>query len=328
VLGAHPTPERPLSLSEPLDRRVVFVAGKGGVGRTTVAAALALAHGAAGRRTLLAEFEEPTRQTHSPLAQRFGRTVLPDAPETVAPGVEAVLLQSRVGTEQFLGSVLRVDALARLALRTPALLRLLQAAPSFHELGLFYHLLDSVRATVGQAMPRWERIVVDMPATGHALALTQLPELFLEVVHRGPIAEAMRQGQAVFYDPDQTAALVVTLPEPLPVSEALELLEGLRQTRIPVGALLANRLPADPFQPGEREALEALLDARPEGRALQGCAELDRMDRCAAAMGRLRREARVPLRVIADHVAPAHLGARAADRWVLDHVVADLRRAT
>lgn len=313
-------------MSATLDRRVVFVTGKGGVGRTTMAAAMAVTQGANGRRTLLCEFEEPTRQTHSPLAQRFGRRALPDSPEAIAPGVDAVLLQSREGTELFLGTVLRVDALARLALRTPALLRLLQAAPSFHELGLFYHLLRVVQETNNRGQPRWERIVIDMPATGHALALTQLPELFLELVNRGPIADAMRQGQDIFYDPHQTAAVVVTLPEPLPVSEALDLLEGLRQTRIPIGAVIANRVPVDPFAPGEREALEGLLDRAPMGHDYQGCNELDRMDRSAAAMGRLRHQVHGPLLVVHDHSPPAALGDSAADQWVLERTVSDLRR--
>src|SRR5258706_83390 len=79
--------------------------------------------------------------------------------------------------------------------------------------------------------PHHETILFDMPATGHALAMTELPDLLLRLIPRGPIAAALREGQTVMYDPERTTALVVTLAEALPVTESLELIAGLRRTR-------------------------------------------------------------------------------------------------
>ncbi len=77
-----------------------------------------------------------------------------------------------------------------------------------------------------------------MPATGHTLALTSLPEILLDALPDGPIPRYMREGQAYLNDPEKGLAWIVTLPELLPVTEALELIDGLRATRVtPAGVI-------------------------------------------------------------------------------------------
>jgi anion-transporting ArsA/GET3 family ATPase len=298
-------------LGEIAGRRVVLVAGKGGVGRTTGVAALALAAARLGRRALLVEVKEPSMPSASPLARLFGMDHLPHHPRRIAEGLEGGLLISEMGTELFLRSVLPIGAMASLAMRTPALLRLLHAGPSFFELGLFYHLLHFVRALDHDGRPRHEAIFFDMPATGHALALTQLPDLLLRIIPGGPIAENLRAGQAVMYDPASAAAVVVTLAEALPVSESLELIEALRRHRVPIGAVVANRVPRDPFTPEERAALEGMLAG---GRRVRGVSELERRRRAEQSLARLRRETNAPLLRV-DEVAEA------APREVVDAIV-------
>ena len=126
-------------------------------------------------------------------------------------------------------------------------------------MGVFFQLLNYLRATGRNGEPEYPLILVDMPATGHTLSLTGLPELLLRLMPRGPIATALREGQGYLNDPEQAAAWVVTLPETLPVSEALELLLGLTQTAMPVGGVIVNRIPVDPFTGAERAALKPLL---------------------------------------------------------------------
>lgn len=273
-----------MSLQTILDRRVVLVSGKGGVGRTTVTAALARTAAAAGRRVLVAEIEEPATQAQSTLARMFGREVLPERPILLSPGVHGVMLATETGTERFLGDVFRVETLARLALRNAALRRLLHAGPSFHEMGIFYHLLDLIRTKLPDGRPRFDFIVVDMPATGHTLALTALPDILLRLVRRGPIAAALREGQGWLNDTRTGCAVVVTIPEPLPVTESLELMEGLRATRMAIAAVVANKVPTDPFSPDEREALAELLPAGP----LYGKEELERIERAQVSLQRLQ----------------------------------------
>ena len=87
-----------------------------------------------------------------------------------------------------------------------------------------------VRAKRRDGSDEHELIIVDLPATGHALALAQIPASLLRVIPTGPIANAVREGLDLLTDPARTGAIVVTLPETLPVSEALELVQGIEPT--------------------------------------------------------------------------------------------------
>lgn len=245
-----------------LQKRIVLMTGKGGVGRTTVTVALARLAREHGHRVLVAEIGEEG-DDYSPLARHFGRERLPDMPAELEPGIKGCVLLPRTGQEQFLSQVLRVGALARAALGSEAITRLRQAAPSFREMGVFFQLLTCLREKQADGAPAHTFVLVDMPATGHALALTGLPAVLLRLVPGGPIADALREGQAYLNNPKLGVALVVTLPETLPVSESLELIEGLQKSHVTPGAVIVNRVPDDPFTAAERAALEpALADGK------------------------------------------------------------------
>jgi len=124
-------------------KKLVLITGKGGVGRSTLSAALARAAARQGKRVLLVEAAEAGND-YSPLAALFGRARLPEAAAELAPGIDGGALLSRVGQELFLSSVLRTATLARAALSSEALRRLLDAAPSFREMGFFFHLLTYI----------------------------------------------------------------------------------------------------------------------------------------------------------------------------------------
>ena len=233
--------------------------GKGGVGRSSMTAALATLAQRKGVRVLICDIGDDPND-YSPLARHFGRDRMPAHVETIAPGIRGVVLLARSGQELFLKSVLHSGTLARAALSSDALRRLLSAGPSFKEMGVFFQLLTLLRAKRSDGSPENELVLIDMPATGHTLSLTGLPELLLRLVPRGPIAAALREGQSYLNDPKQGAAWVVTLPETLPVSECLELLEGLHKTGMPIGGVMVNRVPVDPFSAVEREALQTPLD--------------------------------------------------------------------
>ncbi len=259
VLESQPLVE-PLSIEVQalLQKRIVLLTGKGGVGRSVMTAALATVAQQQGVRVMVCEIvDEPT--DYSPLARHFGAERLPSKPTPVAEGILAVALVAHVGQELFLKSVLRSGTLARAALSSDALRKLLSAGPSFREMGVFFQLLTYLRQKRADGSDEFELILVDMPATGHTLSLTGLPEVLLRLLPRGPIAEALKEGQRYLNDPKLAAACIVTLAETLPVSECLELIDGLKKTQMPAGAVLLNRLPADPFSAEERAALAPLM---------------------------------------------------------------------
>jgi len=273
-----------------LTKRVLLVTGKGGVGRTTLTAALARAAAQAGRRVLIAEIGEPDGD-YSPLARLFGRETLPPQVIHLEPGVKGCLLYSRVGHALFLERVLPITTLVRAAMRSKALNKLLDAAPSFNEMGVFNHLLSLIKETRKDGEPEHQLIIVDMPATGHTLALTALPDVLLRLMPTGPISELLREGQKYLYDPEFSAATIVTLPETLPVTECLELVDGLRKTRVKVGTILVNKVVADPFDEQER----AFLDTHIAGHPFFGKTRFLTMAQIEKSIDRLQRHAGAPV---------------------------------
>lgn len=238
--------------------RLLLVTGKGGVGRTTVTAALARSAANRGRRVLVADIGEP-QEAQCPLALALQQEKLDASPRPVAPNLRACHINARRGQELFFTSILNFPSLIRVALGSKALRKFLDAAPSFEEMGQFYHLLRLLQQEHPEGEPEHELIIVDMPATGHTLALTELPRILEQLIPGGPIRKLLQAGQDYIHDPRICRALVVTLPETLPISEALELVVGLRRSEIAVGGVILNRVPSDPFSVEERDLLDRLL---------------------------------------------------------------------
>ena len=279
-----------------LPLRAVLVTGKGGVGKTTVAASLARFAAANGRRVLCTEISAEGATT-SPLGDAFGAQKLSEQPMEIGPNLRVALLTPTLGHQRFLRDVLRVNILADAAMRSNAIRRFLAAAPTFPEMGVLYRLLDLVRAKRKDGSFEHEMIIVDLPATGHALALAQIPSSLLRVIPSGPIASAVREGLDLLMDPERTGAVVVTLPETLPVSEAIELVHGIEHHRIPLAQIFVNRVPYDPFNEDERAAVRTILDAHPP---MLGERTLERIDRSRVALERLGRAVTVPITTVQD----------------------------
>jgi anion-transporting ArsA/GET3 family ATPase len=274
-----------------LSRRAVLVTGKGGVGKSTLAAALARMGALQGKRTLIAEITSDAFAP-SPVAQALGGDQTGEEPRPIAGGIRGVKLTPSMGHHRFLEDTLPVRLLADAAMRSTALRRFLGAAPAFTEMGVLYRALDLLRQRRPDGTPEHELLIVDCPATGHALALTQLPEIILRIIPGGPIGRAVREGLALFTDPQSTSALVVTLPESLPVSESLELVEGLIRHRVPVAGMVVNRMPSDPFSEEERTQVDRL---NAEAGPLFGTRAIRRIDRARAACDRLQSSTPLPL---------------------------------
>jgi anion-transporting ArsA/GET3 family ATPase len=208
-----------------LDRRLLFVTGKGGVGRTTVAGALAAACAARGRRVLLAMIGRDAR-----------------APWALA-GVETEAVDGEAALDQYLGLVLPA-ALQRRVVRSRVYRRFAGAAPGLRELMTLGKVAWEARRGA------WDVVVVDGPPTGHALALLDMPaaagESFAGLVR----SETARIGRELA-DPAHTAVCLVTLAEELPAQEAEEALAALRARGLALGPLVVNRVHRAPVGPDE-----------------------------------------------------------------------------
>jgi Mrp family chromosome partitioning ATPase len=290
-----------------LARRTVLVTGKGGVGKTTVAAGLSRAAAARGKRTLCAEVSYEKSAT-SPLAKALGTSEFHEEPRSLSENLSGVLLTPHAGHLQFLRDSLPVRMLADAAMKSAAIRRFLLAAPTLPEMGILYRILDLLRQKRRDGSPLHDVLIIDLPATGHALGLAQIPAAIVEVIRSGPIHAAVLEGLEMLRDPKQTTALVVTLPETLPVSEAIELAHGIRKHQLPLAAVVLNRVPADPFSVEERVALDAM---QLEPMRTLGARRVPRIDRAKAARIRLL-ELKIPVRSVPELGLEADVAAAVA----------------
>ncbi len=256
-----------------LDRRLIFVTGKGGVGKTTVAAALGLAAARAGRRVLVCEVADQER-----LAAAFGAPPAGFREVEIEPRLSVFSVNPEDATEEWLFYQLRSRTLAGMLGGSRVFQYLATAAPGLAEMvtiGKVWELAQLERKTPSAAP--YDLVIVDAPATGHGLALLGAPRTFGEIARVGPIGRQAGIIEAFIHDPTATAVVAVALAEEMPVSETIDLERRLREElgleldRVLVNALLPDRLSAAEARaieavdsagsPAARAALEASLAA-------------------------------------------------------------------
>lgn len=272
-----------------LSKRILLVTGKGGVGKTTMVAALAQHAAKQGKRVLALDVERALETPSTLLSYLGGGSLFTkDEPVQVQPNLFCARLSSTAGHQTFLEEHLPFRWLAKAALRSKQLNRFLSMAPGFQELGILYRGMPYLRQKRSDGSFWYDHVIVDLPATGHALALTSISGPMLEVFENGPVAKSIREAQGFFNDPEQTGSVIVSLPEPLVVSETLELLAGLERDRVFPSGVIVNRMPESPWSTEQRQALLSLFEQAQPG--LLGEWSVQRIDRAVNALDLLRSE--------------------------------------
>ena len=236
-----------------LDRRLLVVTGKGGVGKSSISAALALLAARRGQRVLVCEVN-----AHERVAPMLG--ALPSGTEIreVLPRLFSVNVQPREAMREYGIMTLRFKSLYDAVFENRVSRYFLRAIPSLAELVMLGKILHEARVEE-RGRHRWDLVVLDAPATGHALQLLGVPAALLDTVPPGPLRRDAQWMQELLVDPARTSVSIVTLPEEMPVNEAIELDHAVRgQLRMPRGALIVNALPERRFSPAEAERLSGL----------------------------------------------------------------------
>ena len=246
-----------------LERRLHFVAGKGGVGKTTMAAALALLLVRRGRRTLAVEMEGPGR-----LAALLGATQPAHGPVEIVPGLHVLAVDGRAALEEYLALVIPVKRLLSTIFSSKIYQYFVAAAPGLKELMTIGKIWYEATRRDGDR-PAWDAIVVDAPATGHSLQYLRMPQAARETFGAGLVQREATKIVDLLRDPATTTVHLVTLAEEMPVAETLEMRQQLVDSlRLPLGHVIVNRVHRRRFAPAPLERLRA---ATGEARPLLAC---------------------------------------------------------
>jgi anion-transporting ArsA/GET3 family ATPase len=236
-------------------RRLLVIAGKGGVGRTTVAAALALAAARAGKRALICQTKAKERLSHL-----FGLRPGSIGPEVtpVRDGLWAVNMVPQMALREYGTMVLRSELIARQVLENRVSRAFLKAVPGLEDYSMlgktWYHTTEEQ-----DGRPRYDLVILDGPATGHILALLRIPNAILEAVPEGPLTRPARATHDLICDKARARMVLVTLAEDLPATESAELAAGARALGMTVGPVVVNGLYPSRFSQGpSARALDAL----------------------------------------------------------------------
>ena len=251
-----------------LERRLLVVTGKGGVGKTTVAAALGLVAARAGRRTIVAEVAR-----RGDVASAFDRDGSEPFEEIeLAPGLFHISIDPQDALEEYLRDQLPRGPVADLLARSRVFGLLAAATPGMRELltvGKIWELAQLDRRTPGA--DAYDLVVVDAPATGHGVAVLTAPKTFAAAAGTGPVARQGRKIDAMLSDPASTAVVAVARAEELAVTETGELRASLRESMgSELERVIANALDPDRFSGQEAAALEAHAAHPAVARALAG----------------------------------------------------------
>jgi len=207
-----------------LQRQMLVVTGKGGVGKTAVSATLGRALADAGRRVLVVEVD-PRENLHQMLGlPPSGGAIVPAGPRLWVQNLKPGQVLDEVVREQ-----LKLEMLARRVLESRVYQHAAAGAPGLKELAILGHALRLLRGLGAPGTPEIDLVILDAPATGHGVALLTAPQVVTDVVASGPFGRMARELAGFMADPARCGIAVVTLAEEMPVEESLELRATLEQ---------------------------------------------------------------------------------------------------
>jgi anion-transporting ArsA/GET3 family ATPase len=226
------------------DRRLIVVLGKGGVGRSTVAAAIAGQLARAGKRTLLYQTNANDRFGHY-----FDQPAVGTEAAQLAPNLWAINATPASALEEYGLMILRWKSVYEMVFENRVTKAFLRAIPGLDDYALlgkvWFHTAEEKRGK-----PVWDTVVFDMPASGHSISMLKVPWVIVDTVPEGPLTRDARTVKELLQDPARTSAVIVTLAEEMPVNEALELEGQLGQLGINPQQLVVNQIYPDHVQAG------------------------------------------------------------------------------
>jgi len=263
--------------SDLLDRRFLAVIGKGGTGKTTVTAALALLAASRGKRVLVAMSQARERMS-SMLESQF----ITSEVAQILPNIDAVNLDPEACLDEYGMMILKVRALYKAVMDNRAVKGFLRAVPGMDAWSMLGKTLYHVKQQEN-GRPVYDLVLLDAPATGHGLQMLRVPQVITKVAPIGLLRREAEEGLAIMRDPRQSGMVVVTLAEEMPTAETEELIPRLTQElQLPLAKLVINQVLTPLFKTGVEPA-RAAAEVLSRASALEGVARV--------GLSRARREA-------------------------------------
>jgi anion-transporting ArsA/GET3 family ATPase len=231
------------------DRKLLIVSGKGGVGKSAIAASLGLWSARAGRRVLCIGMTDAIG-----IASHFGVASLTYQPRRVHAGIDAIVIDRAAALDEYLRLQLRIPKAAPLRQFTKLFEELVDTAPGIREI-----------ITMGKPLfetwrDQYDQIIVDAPPIGQLISYLRAPATVASVVPTGAVREEAMRMRRTLADPAQAGLLIVTMPEELPVVETLEALQEMGdEALIDLVGIVINQV-IYPLEVGDDD-IERLPDA-------------------------------------------------------------------
>jgi anion-transporting ArsA/GET3 family ATPase len=231
-----------------LNRSLLFVTGKGGVGKSTIAASLSVLAANRGKRTLVCEVDAKGN-----LADFFETGPTSFEPRKLQQNLWAMSMDTEASLKEYLKLQLKLPLVARIGPLARTFDFVANAAPGVREILTVGKLCWEVRER------HYDLVVVDAVASGHIVGQLTAPQSINELVQVGMVRSQTGWMLDILNDPAQTGVVIVSAPEEMPVNETIELSERLRkETSIDVAAVIVNRVLPELFGRGEEEIFEEL----------------------------------------------------------------------
>jgi anion-transporting ArsA/GET3 family ATPase len=231
-----------------LDRKLIFVTGKGGTGKTTIAAALAWLAADRGKKTLVCEID-----AKGDLASFYETGPTRFEEREVAPRLWAMSMDTEASLKQYLSLQLKLPLVARIGPLAKMFDFVASAAPGVKEIVTVGKLCWEVRER------HYDLIVVDASASGHIVSQLAAPQAINQLVQVGLVRQQTGWMLDILGDAARTGLVVVATPAEMPVSETLELTTRVREeTNVDLAAVVVNRVLPELFGRGEEEVFERL----------------------------------------------------------------------
>jgi len=286
-------------LNEILARRVLIVLGKGGVGKSTLSAALAKFATTSGDRALIMECD-----SRAPLAATFG--VAPSfVPTQVAHNLELTTLDGRAALEEYLRLVVPGRMLLKAVFASRIYQFFVQAAPGLRELMMLGKVYYEAEHDSGKP-PNRRTIIVDAPASGQAMSLLKMPTAARSTFGDSIVGKEASNISKMLRDRRNCAIIQVTTADSLSISETIETHAQLSSIHLAPAAVIFNRMPPSEFDAGDISALTNRRGPHIRKKDLEHLAELakselNRVAEARKAIAKIRTETGGPVIEVAEH---------------------------